>query len=90
MQLEQIDRLYREILGPFPEHVDLNVEVIEEESCDGFTRTLIAWDNDAEERVRGYILRPEVDGGDRPAMMVFHGHGPWELGKKDTAGVVDR
>ena len=90
MEIEEIDRLYRDILGPFPERVPLNVEAIEEEVCDGFTRTLIAWDNDQSERVRGYVLRPLGVSGDRPAMMVFHGHGPWELGKKDTAGVVDR
>ncbi|HAA77149.1 TPA: hypothetical protein DCE37_18710 [Candidatus Latescibacteria bacterium] len=90
MRLEEIDRLYRKILGPFPDRVPLNVETLEEETCDGFTRTLIAWDNEADERVRGYVLRPLNASGDRPAMMVFHGHGPWELGKKDTAGVVER
>lgn len=90
MEVKEIDRLYREILGPFPERVALNVEVIDEEACDGFTRTLISWDNEASERVRGYVLRPIGVAGPRPAMMVFHGHGPWELGKKDTAGVVDR
>ena len=90
MEIEEIDKLYRSILGPFPERVPLNVETIDEEVCDGFTRTLIAWDNDASERVRGYVLRPTEAAGDRPAMMVFHGHGAWELGKKDTAGVVER
>jgi len=70
--------------------VPLNIETVDEEQCDGFSRTLIAWDNDASERVRGYVLRPTEAACDRPAMMVFHGHGAWELGKKDTAGVVDR
>jgi dienelactone hydrolase len=90
LEFKEIDRLYRDILGPFPDRVPLNVEVIEEEVCEGFTRTLIAWDNDADERVRGYVLRSLEAVGNQPAMMVFHGHGPWELGKKDTAGVVDR
>ena len=87
MELTEIDRLYRTILGPFPERVPLNVEFLEEEACDGFTRFLIAWANEASERVRGYLLRPNGD-GKRPAVMAFHGHGAWELGKKDTAGVV--
>ena len=90
METQEIDKLYRSILGPFPERVPLNVEAIDEEACDGFTRTLITWDNDSEERVHGYVLRPTGSVGDRPAMMVFHGHGAWDLGKKDTAGVVDR
>jgi len=90
VELAEIDRLYRDILGPFPDSVPLNLETIDTETCEGFTRTLIAWDNDASERVRGYVLRPESVTEDAPAMMVFHGHGPWELGKKDTAGVVDR
>ena len=46
MELEEIDRLYRSILGPFPERVPLNVEFLSEEKCDGFTRSLIAWDNE--------------------------------------------
>ncbi len=88
--LTEIDELYRDILGTFPDRVPLNVEFLEEEECDGFTRSLIAWDNEATERVHGYLLRPDSGSGKRPAMMVFHGHGPWELGKKDTAGVVVR
>lgn len=90
VELEEIDRLYRSILGPFPERVPLNVEFLEQEECDGFTRSLIAWDNEESERVRGYLLRPTSANGKRPGMMVFHGHGPWELGKKDTAGVEVR
>ena len=90
VELNEIDRLYRSILGPFPSRVPLNIESLGEEVCEGHTRTLIAWDNDKEERVHGYLLRPEAAIGDCPAMLLFHGHGPWELGKKDTAGVVDR
>jgi dienelactone hydrolase len=90
VELKEIDRLYRSILGPFPERVPLNVEFLEEEECDGFTRSLISWDNDATERVKGYLLRPTSASAPCPAMIVFHGHGAWELGKKDTAGVVDR
>jgi hypothetical protein len=87
VELEEIDRLYRSILGPFPERVPLKVEFIEEEECDGFTRSLIAWDNDATERVRGYLLRPTSGEANSPGMLAFHGHGPWELGKKSTAGI---
>ena len=86
MDLEKVEELYRDILGPFPERVPLNLETLEEEDCGDFTRSLIAWDNDAEERVHGYLLRPKVE-EKRPGVLVFHGHGAWELGKKSTAGV---
>ena len=88
MDLTKTEELYRRILGPFPERVPLNVETLEEEACEGFTRSLVAWDNDVDERVRGYLLKPTGFQGRRPAMMVFHGHGAWELGKRSTAGVV--
>jgi hypothetical protein len=87
VDLKEIDRLYRSMLGPFPERVPTNVEFLEEEECDGFTRSLIAWDNDATERVRGYLLRPTSGSAKLPAMMAFHGHGAWESDKKSTAGV---
>ena len=87
MERQRIDQLYRSILGPFPERVPLNVEFLHQEQCDGFTRTLIAWDNEATERVRGYLLRPESGSENLPAMMAFHGHGAWESGKRSTAGV---
>jgi dienelactone hydrolase len=91
MELSRIDQIYRDILGPFPPRVPLNLEVLAREACDGFTRSLIAWDNDASERVRGYLLEPAGiatgAAGKCPAMLAFHGHGPWHLGKKSTAGV---
>lgn len=87
MTEKEIDRLYRSVLGPFPERVPLNLAFLEEEACDGFTRSLIAWNNDATERVRGYLLRPASGSAKALAMMAFHGHGAWELGKKSTAGL---
>ena len=87
MDLEKTEELYRSILGPFPERVDLDVVTLEEEDCGTFTRSLIAWNNDATERVHGYLLRPKKASGKLPAMMAFHGHGAWHLGKKSTAGV---
>ena len=87
MNLKKIEERYREILGPFPERVPLNIERLEDEDCGDFTRSLIAWDNDATERVRGYLLRPKGVYEKRPAALAFHGHGAWEQGKKSTAGV---
>jgi hypothetical protein len=87
MTEEEIDRLYRSILGPFPERVPLNLEFLEEDDCDGFTRSLISWDNDATERVRGYLLRPAYGSAISPGMVAFHGHGAWGSGKRSTAGV---
>jgi len=85
--LQTIDALYRQILGPFPERVPLNLETLETVDCGDYTRSLIAWDNDATERVEAYLLRPKGFPGKRPAIALFHGHGDWALGKKMTAGV---
>lgn len=87
MDLAKTEELYRDILGPFPERVPLNLETLAEEDCGDFTRALIAWDNDSEERVHGYLLTPKGAAEKRPAVMAFHGHGAWHLGKKSTAGV---
>ena len=87
MDLNQIETVYRSILGPFPERVPLEIEHISEEACDGFSRTLISWNNDAAERVHGYLLELPGDKSLRPAVMAFHGHGSFENGKKSTAGV---
>jgi dienelactone hydrolase len=89
VNLKTLEVLYREILGHFPERVPLNLEVLEEENCGEFTRTLMAWDNDATERVRGYLLLPK--GVEKPPVsLVFHGHGAWDQGKKSTAGVGEQ
>jgi len=87
MNLKKIEGLYREILGTFPERVPLNLETLDEEDCGDFTRALIAWDNDANERVRGYLLQPKNGELKSPAILAFHGHGAWDMGKKSTAGV---
>lgn len=88
MHLDRVDAIYREILGPFPERVPLDIQTVEaEQDCEGYTRTLISWQNDAEERVYGYVLKPLGYEGRRPAAMVFHGHSPWATGKATTAGV---
>ena len=86
------DRLYRQMLGPFPERVPLNLACVERVDAGDHTRELIAYDNDAEERVHAYVLRPKGFNGPRPAVLVFHGHGPWHLGKASTAieGADDR
>ena len=87
MDFERIDSIYREILGPFPQRVPLNLETVEEEACEGYTRSLIRWQNDAEEQVYGYLLKPLDLEDKRPAVMAFHGHGAWDQGKRSTAGV---
>jgi len=87
MQREEVDRIYRKILGPFPERVPLNIEIVSEEDCGEFTRALLTWDNDARERVEGYLLRPAAPSGQHPAILAFHGHGNhYDTGKEETAG----
>ena len=88
MNIERIESIYREILGPFPDRVPLDLRTIDQEDCGDFTRSLVSWQNDAEERVEGYLLKPKTTDAEKlPAVMAFHGHGAWDLGKKSTAGV---
>ena len=55
MELHELQRLYLDILGPFPDPVPLEMETLEEEDCGSFTRALIAWNNDAAEREEGHL-----------------------------------
>ncbi len=87
MDLQELQALYLDILGPFPEAVPLDLETLAEKDCGSFTRALIAWNNDADERVEGYLLKPKTNSARMPAALAFHGHGPWHMGKKSTAGV---
>ncbi len=87
--LAEIERIYREMLGPFPERVPLNLETVEEVDCGEYTRLLLKWDNDASERVEGYVLKPKAPAGPMPAIVAFHSHNQWKQGKRRTAGVED-
>ena len=75
-------------LGPRPEPVPLEVEVLERTSMPGYTREKIIFNSDAFSSVPAYVLIPDGASADdpRPAVLCAHGHG---VGKDTLAGVAE-
>ena len=75
-------------LGPRPEAVPLEVEVLERIEMPGYTREKIIFNPDVFSSVPAYVLIPEDASPDnpRPAVLCAHGHG---VGKDALAGIVE-
>jgi dienelactone hydrolase len=72
------------LLGPFPEPVAADFEVLEEERADGYRRQKVVFDSERTMSVPAYLLLP--DGREAPgaAVLAIHGHGP---GKSVVCGI---
>ncbi len=79
------DRLAR-LLGPMPEPVPLDLEVVEAVDCGPYRREKVVFDSESVMSVPAYLLVPHerVDRG--PAVLAQHGHGP---GKAEVCGLDD-
>ena len=75
-------------LGPLPEHVPLEAEVLEQIRHDGYTREKIIFNSDPFSSIPAYIIIPDTATPDNPAPAVLcaHGHG---VGKDGAVGIVD-
>ncbi len=75
-------------LGPGPEPVPLEIEILERTEMPGYTREKIIFNPDAFSSVPAYVLIPEEAGpsNPRPAVLCAHGHG---VGKDSLVGIVD-
>ena len=73
-------------LGPKPEAIPLEVEVLERTEMDGYTREKIIFNPDSFSSIPAYVLSPEGAGPDNrcPAVLCAHGHG---IGKDPLAGI---
>lgn len=87
---EQTLARLRAALGPFPEPVPLNAEVVGRHDEGDYTREKVVYDSEAFATVPAWLLVPkDVRPGDRrPAVLCAHGHGPGQRGKDFVAGVV--
>jgi dienelactone hydrolase len=78
----------RRLLGPLPEKVPLNVEVLESVDCGSYRRDHLVYDSEQRMSVPAYLLVPHerADSGRKgPAVLAQHGHGP---GKDEVCGLV--
>ncbi len=75
-------------LGPAPEAIPLEVEVLEHTQLDGYTREKIIFNPDPFSSIPAYILTPDSANAENPAPAVLcaHGHG---IGKDGAVGVVE-
>lgn len=72
-------------LGPTPEPVPVNFEVLDEIVVDGYTRQKVVYDTERFMSVPAYLLIPSSrPAGAGPAVLAQHGHGP---GKEQVCGV---
>lgn len=77
----------REMIGPYPDPVPLNVEVVERHDEGSYIREKIYYDSEAYATVPAWLLTPkDIKAGEkRPGILCAHGHG---RGKDDAAGVL--
>ncbi len=48
-----------QLLGPFPEKVELEAQIIEEEDCGSFIRQKVTYKVEADDTVNAYICIPK-------------------------------
>src|SRR5580704_18590853 len=63
-------------LAPWPEQVALDLEVTEETTCEGYTRSRVVFDTEDTMSVPAYLLVPDGLASPGPAVLAVHGHGP--------------
>jgi dienelactone hydrolase len=75
-------------LGPKPEAISLEVEVLERTELDGYTREKIIFNPDPFSSIPAYVLIPDgaSEGNPCPAVLCAHGHG---IGKDPLAGLTE-
>lgn len=74
----------RRALGPFPESVPLNPEIIETTDCGSYIREKVVFDSEPHMSVPAWVLTPKDVKGKRPAILCAHGHG---TGKNPLVGL---
>ena len=82
-------RLLTRALGPLPERVPLNFEVLDSVDCGTYRRDHVVYDSERWMSVPAYLLVPherEKKGRPGPAILAQHGHGP---GKDEVVGLAE-
>ena len=72
-QREALRRKWVEFLGELPnQKAPLKAEVVQTETCDGFTRQLVRYQIEEGVFTDAYLLKPDARKDRYPAMVVFH------------------
>jgi len=76
-------------LGPFPEAVPLNPQIIERTDCGSYVREKVIFESEPAMSVVAWVLTPKGRRwrGRRPAILCAHGHG---AGKDPVVGLNDK
>jgi dienelactone hydrolase len=74
----------RKALGPFPESVPLNPEILETTDCGDYIREKVVFDSERHMSVPAWVLVPKRLKRKAPAILCAHGHG---TGKNPLVGL---
>ncbi len=78
-----------DMLGPFPNKVELNPEIVEETDCGSYIRQKVKYNVETGERISAYICLPKNKEGLSKAIFCYHQHhGQFELGKSEVMGLT--
>jgi|YelNatPaOPRAMG01_1025707.scaffolds.fasta_scaffold00582_17 cephalosporin-C deacetylase-like acetyl esterase len=73
-----------ELLGIYPEEIDLNPQILEEKNYDDYIREKVIFNSTRDIEVVGYLLIPKFRKFPIPGILAIHGHG---YGKDDIVGI---
>ncbi len=77
------------LLGPMPDKVDLQAQVVESVDCGSYVRHKVEYCSEAHERIPAYLLIPKNLSGPTPAVYCHHQHGGnFALGKSELVGLA--
>lgn len=77
-----------QVLGPLPQKVALQPEIIENIDCGSYSRQKLIFYAEANDPIPAYLLVPKNLKGKVPAIYCHHQHGGnWELGKSEAVGL---
>lgn len=84
----EIRAAWEKILGPMPERVPLDVQVISREELDDHSRLLLRYRNDARTTNDAYLLLPKRLDGKRPGVVCLHPTSKTTI--QDPVGLANR
>jgi len=83
------EKIYK-LLGKIEYNQYLNLKEILVEEFDSYTRKLIEYNVNSNERVQSYLLIPKLNKNSYPAILAIHQHaGNWNIGKSEVVGLTN-